>query len=153
MGGFSRAGRWLAIGAVVAVVGCSPVYRNHGYMPTEEDLTEITVGVDTRATVDETIGAPSAGGLLEGGDYYYVRSRVKHFGMLEPKEIERQVLAISFDDKGVVRNIERFGLENGRVVPLARRVTSSSVEGKGFLRQLLGNIDALNPANLLGSSN
>lgn len=125
---------------LVAMIGCAPIYRNHGYVPSEDDLANITVGVDSRATVDEVIGAPTAGGLTGDGDYYYVRSRVKRVGMFEPKEIERQVLAISFDEGGTVQNIERFGLEDGRVVPISRRVTSSSIEGKGFLRQLLGNI-------------
>jgi outer membrane protein assembly factor BamE (lipoprotein component of BamABCDE complex) len=142
----------LAALAILALTACAPVFRNHGYIPSEDELAEIVVGVDTRATVDEVIGAPSAGGVLEGGDYYYVRSRVRHFGMFEPKEIERQVLAISFNEQGVVQNIERFGLEDGRIVQLSRRVTSSSVEGKGFLRQLLGNIGAFNPGAFLNRS-
>ncbi|UYV39320.1 outer membrane protein assembly factor BamE [Rhodobacteraceae bacterium D3-12] len=141
----------LAILAVASIAACASVYRNHGYVPSEDDLAEITVGVDTRATVDEVVGAPSAGGLLEGGDYYYVRSRVRHLGMKKPEVVERQVVAISFDQGGVVRNIERFGLERGQVVPISRRVTSSSVDGKGFLRQLLGNIGNFNPAALLNN--
>jgi hypothetical protein len=32
-------------------------------------------------------------------------------------------------------------------VPLSRRVTTSSVQRKGFLRQILGNIGNLNPAD------
>ncbi|MDU8926806.1 outer membrane protein assembly factor BamE [Alisedimentitalea sp. MJ-SS2] len=152
MVGHSKAKLWLAGIALVAVTACSSIYRNHGYVPTEDELAEIVVGVDTRATVDDVIGAPSAGGLLEGGDYYYVRSRVKHIGMLEPQIIDRQVLAISFDGGDVVQNIERFGLEDGQVVPIARRVTNSSVEGKGFLRQLLGNLGSFNPGALLSNN-
>ena len=152
MGRSSWATRAAAVSALVLAVACTPVFRNHGYVPSDDELNEIVVGVDTRATVDDVIGAPSAGGLLEGGDYYYVRTRVRHFGMLEPQITERQVLAISFDDAGVVKNIERFGLEDGKVVPLTRRVTSSSVEGKGFLRQLLGNLGRFNPSTLLSNN-
>ena len=78
--------------------------------------------------------------MLNEGGYYYVRSRVRTFGPTAPKEIDRQILAISFDADGVVSNIERFGLEDGNVVPLARRVTDTAVTNKSFLRQLLGNI-------------
>lgn len=151
-GKFSGVRFALAILAVASMAACSAVYRNHGYVPSDDDLAEITVGVDTRATVDEVVGAPSAGGLLEGGDYYYVRNRVRHLGMMKPEVTERQVVAISFDQGGVVKNIERFGLERGQVVPLSRRVTSSSVEGKGFLRQLLGNIGNFNPGALLSNN-
>lgn len=152
MAGFSKARLWLGVVAVVAAGACAPVYRSHGYVPSEDDLAQIVVGVDSRASVDDLVGAPSAGGVLQDGDYYYVRSRVRHFGMLEPQVVERQVLAISFDDKSVVKNIERFGLEDGQVVPIARRVTSSSVEGKGFLRQLLGNLGKFNPAAVLSNN-
>lgn len=123
-----------------ALAGCSPTFRNHGYIPPEEDLQEIVVGRDTRESVEETVGPPSAGGVLDDGDYYYVRSRTRTFGMRESQEIERQVLAITFDQRGVVENIERFGLENGQVVPLTRRVTASGVSDVSLLRQLMGNI-------------
>jgi outer membrane protein assembly factor BamE (lipoprotein component of BamABCDE complex) len=82
--------------------------------------------------------------------FYYVRSQRRTIGALAPKVIERQVLAISFDDAGVVTNIERFGLERGQVVPLTRRVTTPGVRDSGFLRQLLGNIGRFNPAGLGG---
>ena len=59
-------------------------------------------------------------------------------------------MAISFDDTDAIANIERFGLEDGRIVPLSRRVTDSSVVENGFLRQLLGNIGNFNPANAFG---
>lgn len=130
-----------------ALAGCSSLYKNHGYMPPPEDLSQLVPGVDSRATVDDVIGAPSATGLLSGGDYYYVRSRVKTFGMLRPEVINREVLAISFDQADVVANIERFDLRDGHVVPLSRRVTDSSVEGKGFLKQMLGNIGNIDPSN------
>ncbi len=137
----------LAVICFGALAGCTALYQNHGYVPPDEDLAQLVPGVDTRATVDEAIGAPSASGVLSAGDYYYVRSRVRSFGMFRPEVIERQVLAISFDTRDVVANIERFDLSDGYVVPLSRRVTDSTVQGKGFLRQMLGNIGNLNPAD------
>jgi len=131
------------------VSACSAQYQNHGYVPTETEVTELIVGVDTRATVDDVVGPPSTSGLLGDGNYYYIRSRMKSFGMFRQKEIERQVLAISFNQDNTIANIERFGLERGRIVPLSRRVTDSSVVGNGFLRQMLGNFGKINPGNFL----
>ncbi|MDQ2093088.1 outer membrane protein assembly factor BamE [Rhodalgimonas zhirmunskyi] len=146
-----RARALVAMLLIASVAACAPIYRNHGYVPSQEELDEISVG-DSRATVDEVIGAPTTGGMMGEGDYYYVRSRVKRLGMLEPKEIDRQVVAISFDSNDGVQNIERFGLERGRVIALNRRVTSSSVEDKTFFRQLMGNLVNFNPSQFLGSS-
>ena len=138
---FTSYRKWINAGAVCLTVGaCTPTYKNHGYIPPQEDLDTIIVGVDTRASVEETVGPPSSGGVLNDGGYYYVRSRLRTLGPTAPKEIERQLVAISFDSAGVVSNIERFRLEDGQVLPLTRRVTDTAVSNKSFLRQLIGNI-------------
>ncbi|MFK7877840.1 MAG: outer membrane protein assembly factor BamE [Paracoccaceae bacterium] len=124
--------------AITAMSGCVAGYRNHGYIPDDEDLDAIVVGVDTRASVEDNVGSPSSAALLNEGGFYYVRTRVKNFAYRAPEIVDRQVLAISFDDVGVVTNIEKFGLQDGRVVALDRRVTESSVVDRTFLRQLLG---------------
>ena len=59
------------------------------------------------------------------------------------------MVAIRFDDNGVVSNIERFGLEDGNVVALSRRVSASNIEGIGFLRQLMGNLGRLDAAGII----
>ena len=141
--------KWIAVGTVSLALGaCAPTFQNHGYIPPQEDLDGLAVGVDTRSSVEESVGPPSSGGVLNDGGYYYVRSRVRTFGPSAPKEIERQILAISFDSAGVVSNIERFGLEDGQVIPLARRVTSTAVSNKSFLRQLIGNIGRVGTGGL-----
>jgi outer membrane protein assembly factor BamE (lipoprotein component of BamABCDE complex) len=132
-------------------VGCTTLYRNHGYAPNDEELAEVLVGVDTRDTVFDVIGPPTAGGVTNGGGgYFYVQSRFRLLGPLEPKEIDRQVVAIQFDETGVVSNVERFGLENGNVVALSRRVTQDNVRDTTFIRQLFGSIGRFNAGDFLG---
>lgn len=137
------------IGAVCLAAACSPTFRNHGYVPFDEDLAQISVGVDTRDTVIETVGSPTSTGVSDEEAFYYVSSRFRHFAFLPPEEISREVLAISFDSRGVVRNIERFGLEDGRVVILSRRVTDDNLPDTTFLGQLLGNIGNFDPTTLI----
>ena len=134
---------------LAAIAACSPVYRNHGYVPRDEDLALVSVGVDTRDSVGNKVGRPSSSGVLSGAAWYYVGSRWKHVGLRAPQEIERQVVAVSFDDNDRVENVERFGLEKGQVVALSRRVTDSNITGVGFIRQLLGNIGRFNAADAL----
>ncbi len=125
---------------MVLIAACSPVYRNHGYVPNDDELSQIKVGTDTRETLAPLIGRPSAAAILNDEGWYYVQSRWKYSGARPPKEIDRQVVAITFDDKGVVENVERFGLEGGKVVALSRRVTTDNIKGISFLRQLLSGI-------------
>ncbi len=131
--------------AFLTLGACAPQYQNHGYIPPQEELDLIEVGSDTRESVAEKIGVPSSAGVLKSSGYYYVKIRKRAIGPLASKEIEREVLAVSFSDNGVVENVERFGLERGQVVPISRRVTSSPVADKSFLRQLLGNLGRFSP--------
>ncbi len=135
---------------VGTLAACSAVYRNHGYTPTPDELNEIKVGVDTRDSVIEAVGAPSSGGVLDESGLYYVATRMRHYGPRAPQIVSRELVAISFNQSGTVKNVERFGLEDGRVIALQRRVTTSSVESSTFLRQLLGNLGNFNPAAALG---
>ena len=123
------------------------MFRNHGYVPPEDQLAQIEVGRDSREDVAGLVGRPTAEGILGDQGWYYVQSRFRNYGYRPSVEVDRQVVAISFDAGGTVSNIERFGLEDGRVVPLSRRVTEANVQGVGFLRQLFGNIGRFNPAD------
>lgn len=134
---------------VLTVTGCVAVNRNHGYVPPEDVLAEIIVGVDTKDTVDEVVGSPSASGVQRDSGYYYVASKIRHFGALAPKVVERELVAISFDGAGTVQAIERFGLQDGRAVALERRITDNGTTDRTFLRQLLGNIGNFNPGQFL----
>lgn len=139
--------RHLVLGlGLVAMVACTAQYRNHGYVPLPEDLEKIKVGVDTIDSVNEAVGTPSASGVLGENGYYYVRSRVRHYGARKPEVIERRLVAITFDAKGVVRNVEEFALEDGNVVPLTRRVTDNGITNESFLRGIFKNLGNFDPS-------
>jgi outer membrane protein assembly factor BamE (lipoprotein component of BamABCDE complex) len=133
----------------IALAGCTARYRTHGYVPSEDELQQIVPGVDTRATVEDLIGVPSTSGTLNESGFYYIESDLRHFAWKAPEVVDREVLAITFDSDGVVENIERYGLEDGQVVPLARRITRSGDGDIGFIRKLFGNIGGLNAADFL----
>lgn len=135
--------------ALLLAVACAPIYQNHGFVPSEDDLALITVGRDNREAVARIVGRPSTSALLNDTGWYYVQSRWKHSGALPPKELDRQVVAITYDKRGLVENVEKFGLEQGQVVALSRRVTDSNIKGIGFLRQLFSSFGTVRAENFL----
>ncbi|MFK7868018.1 MAG: outer membrane protein assembly factor BamE [Roseobacter sp.] len=146
--GQRRSALLVALVVVASLSACSAQYSNHGYVPPREDLEQIDVGVDTYDSVIEALGSSASGSVLNENALFYVRSRVRVFAMLQPEVVDREVVAISFNNSGVVQNIERFGLERGNIVAFERRVTNSGVTDTPFLRQLLGNIGSFRPAGL-----
>lgn len=145
----ARIAQMVMAGCIVLLAGCSAIYRNHGYVPVDQDLEAIQVGVSTQTDVADLIGRPSAAALLNDKGWYYVQSKFKQVGPKKPEEIDRQVVAISFTDAGIVENVERFGLADGRVVPLSRRVTDSNIQGVSFLRQLFSSFGQFRAGDFL----
>ena len=140
----------LALPLAAATAGCTRMYRNHGYVPTDDELAMVVVGQTSQAELEGLIGRPGSEGVLTGSSWYYVGSRWEHYGMNPPREVSRQVVAVSFAENGTVTNVERFGLERGRIVTLSRRVTDSGVTGVSLAGQLLGNLGNFNPAGIIG---
>ena len=141
----------LIVGFAV-LAGCATLQDSHGYVPEDTLLQEIKVGQDTKETVTRIIGLPGTQGIVDDRGWYYVKSDYERFLWRAPKEVNREVVAVTFSDSDQVENIERFGLEAGQVVRLNRRVTTSNTQGIGFLRQLFSNIGNFDPASLFGGN-
>ncbi|EEX14089.1 MULTISPECIES: outer membrane protein assembly factor BamE [Salipiger] len=138
-------GRHALVAAALALglSACSAQYDLHGYAPSEEDLQQIVPGIDTRSTVEDVIGVPSASGVLNESGFYYIETQMRSFAWRAPEVVDREILAITFDNAGVVDNITRYGLEDGNVVPLTRRITRTSDGELSFIRRLFGNIGGI----------
>jgi len=142
----------LALVLVMATLAaCGGQYRNHGYMPLAEDVDALIVGVDTRDSIIEVMGVPTTGGVLTEEAMYYVRSRVHHKGYVKPNEIQRDVLVLSFDKNQILRNVERFGIEKGKLIGLEHRVTEAPGGDRSILQQIIGSIGGFNPNSIVNN--
>ena len=137
--------------AMLTLSACEGQYRNHGYMPPKEQIDELVVGVDTREGIIEAVGAPTISAVELENAIYYVRSRVHHRGYARPDEIDREVLVLTFGKNQVLSNIERFGIEKGRVIALEHRVTALPGGDRSALQRILASIGGFNAASVLDS--
>ena len=142
-------GRLTLIALFLVLVACGGQYRNHGYMPMKIDVDALVVGVDTREKIVELLGAPSIGGVVTDKAIYYVRSRVHHPGYMRPNEIGREVLVLSFGENQILRNVERFGIDQGKLVRLEHRVTKAIGGDRTILQEIIGSIGGFNPSTIL----
>ena len=115
-------------------------------MPPKEYVDDLVVGVDTRGSVAESLGAPSSGGLMRENAYFYVRSQMRQGALARPTEVNREVLVLSFNIQGVLSNIERFGLQDGNVISLEYRVTKAAGPELGLIRQIIGSVGGSAPS-------
>ena len=149
-----RPRRSFALAGVIAcaalVAGCSPVVRTHGYAPPAEELADLRVGLDTRASVASKIGRPAGTGVFTDDGWYYVSSKVQHLTYHAPEVVDRRVVAVLFDTNDVVASVNEYGLEDGRVVDLETRTTPTHGRQLTILEQAFGNIGVITEDTLTG---
>ncbi len=135
-------------GASLLVAGCVPKVDVHGYVPVAEDVASLSIG-DSQDSVLARLGAPTTRGLEGTNAWYYISSKVRRVAFLAPKEFERQIVAITFSGTRVA-SIERYGLEDGRLIDLDRNVTVTDGRKLTFFEQFLGNIGNFSAETFLG---
>jgi outer membrane protein assembly factor BamE (lipoprotein component of BamABCDE complex) len=130
----------IAISAVAFLAGCEATYTNHGFTPQVVQMDGVKAGADTRGSILRKLGRPSAYSSFDSRNWYYVASRVEHYAMNAPKVIDRKVVAIRFDDKGLVTSVNRYGYEDGQVLDLVTRRTPTYGREITALQQIFGNL-------------
>ena len=139
----------LSVALLFVILGCSEQYRKHGYIPSEEELSSVSVSQDDKNTVIKKLGTPSIGGILSDGNIYFVQSKVLKNSIRASKPVDRQVLVLSFDDKGKLDNIQKFGIDKGQIVILDYHTTPSGLKNMSFLFRLFQNVGGPSAESLL----
>ena len=136
---------------VISLASCSPIFRDHGYVPEPEQIEDLTVGLDTKDSIREMLGTPQSKGAVRDDAWFYISSTFKHLTYNAPEEVSREIVSLSFDEDGVLENVEHFGLEDGQAVIFSRRVTELPIKAPGFIKQVLGDIGRFELGSTPGS--
>jgi outer membrane protein assembly factor BamE (lipoprotein component of BamABCDE complex) len=133
------------LAVVLAAAACTPRIDQRGNRPDEEQVVLINPGVDDKNRVAELIGTPSAISTFDDRTWYYISKRTETMAFLDPELIDQEVLAISFDESGIVENMRVYGPEDGRTIAYVDRTTPTEGNELTLIQQLLGNLGRFNP--------
>ncbi len=126
--------------AVISVSACAPRIATRGNLPDPDMLANIEVGQVNKRDVIELIGSPSSTELFKGESWYYISERTETKAFFEPTVLERKVVIIRFNNKGIVKELKTLGLKDGRDIAMVDRVTPTAGQEMTILRQLFGNV-------------
>tara|TARA_B100000315_G_scaffold223256_1_gene227897 strand:+ start:19101 stop:19583 length:483 start_codon:yes stop_codon:yes gene_type:complete len=133
--------RWAVAGTlVVAVSACAPRIATRGNLPDPDLLANIEVGQVNKRGVVELIGSPSSIAPFQGESWYYISERTETRAFFEPDVVERKVVIIRFDKKGIVSEVKTLGLKDGHDIAMVDRKTPTAGKEITLLQQLFGNI-------------
>jgi outer membrane protein assembly factor BamE (lipoprotein component of BamABCDE complex) len=127
----------LAIAALcLTLTGCTPVINQRGYLPDIDAEASISVGNDTKTSIEDKLGDPSLQATFNNDAWYYVSSVEKQVAFFTPTIENRKILAIYFDKDGKVLDMKHFALEDGHIVAFETKTTPSRGRELTFLQQL-----------------
>jgi outer membrane protein assembly factor BamE (lipoprotein component of BamABCDE complex) len=118
--------------------------NQRGNLPKADAMAQIKPGVTDKATVQRLLGTPSTTPAFDNNTWYYISRETKDIAFLKPEILDQQVVAIHFDDSGVVSGIDHKGLQDAQAVTPNPNSTPAQGREFTFLEQLIGNFGKFN---------
>lgn len=144
---------WILL-VLLACAACSVVQTprtQRGNRIDADQLKELVVGTSTKADVSSLLGSPTARATFDDNQWLYISETTDVRIGRTPGVLEQNVVAMTFDDGGVLRGIKRLGQDDGKDIAVSSRATPSPGSEASFLQQLLGNIGKFSTGGLPGS--
>jgi outer membrane protein assembly factor BamE (lipoprotein component of BamABCDE complex) len=147
----------LGLAAMLALAGCGSLSgipgvglfesprQLRGHAVDDEALAQITTGVSSRADVEALIGSPSYTGTFDNNTWYYMSAVTRQRPGRTLSVEDQSVVAIAFTPAGIVQEVKRVGMDQGRDVAVVNRITPSPGNDRTVLQQLFGNLGRLAP--------
>lgn len=130
--------------AALALAACAKDIDARGNLPTEDALAKLAPGEQTRQDVRNLLGTPSTTSVFDGETWYYISSQTTQYAFYPVEELERSVYKVNFDQRGILRDVVKLDLNDGREVQIVSRETPSKGRELSLIEQLIGNLGRFN---------
>lgn len=107
-------------------------------------MDEIKAGGSSRDQIFSVLGSPSSKATFGDEIWYYIFEQTETIAFLEPDIMKRQVLAVRFDENGVVSEIGVLGMESANEVSPVDRKTPTAGNQLSFFEQMIANFGRFN---------
>lgn len=130
----------LMAAGLLTVSGCAPDIHVRGNVVDPDRLALLQPGTHTREAVRDILGLPTTYGPFDDETWYYI-SQIDTLPVLSrPRVLERNIVAVTFDERGRLASVAQFALEDGQDITPVARVTPTPGREFTLLQQLIGNL-------------
>ncbi len=134
----------LVVLASASLAGCALPPVQHGYVLSEEALSQVPVG-SSREQVQLVLGSPSTTSSVAGDAYYYISQTQVESPIWGRSITDQHILAVYFDEKGNVKSMGNYGLKDGKVFDFIERRTRATGAELNLISQMLQGVGRVNP--------
>ena len=115
-----------------------------------DQLAQLVPGTSTRGDVNALFGSPTTRAAFDDNTWIYISELTKPVIGATNAVHDQQTVTLVFDRGGVLRQIDKKGMENAVDVDVVSRTTPTPGNESSFLQQLLGNVGRFNPGGAAG---
>jgi outer membrane protein assembly factor BamE (lipoprotein component of BamABCDE complex) len=127
---------WAFLAGLATLSACAPVENQRGYVPDQEAVSSIQVGMDTKDTISKKLGDPTTAATFGNDVWYYISAHVEQNAFFAPRATERNILAVEFTKDGKVTDVHKYTLADGRVVDFVSRETPTRGRELTLIQQI-----------------
>lgn len=127
----------------LGIAGCSvfeSTPRVRGNRVDADLIDELVIGTSTRADAQALLGTPTAHGTFDDEHWYYIGSVTRTRIARLPEVDSIRVVALSFDDGGVLREVRTLTEADSQDVGMVARTTPVPGNETTIMQQLMGNL-------------
>ena len=119
-----------------------------------ELLSQLVPGTSTRNDAVALIGSPTTRSSFDDNTWIYISEVTKPLIGATQEIQDQNVVVLTFDNRGVLRDISKRGANDAHDIKVVERATPSPGNDTSILQQLLGNVGRFSAAAPnTGSSN
>jgi len=116
-----------------------------GNMVDADAMKQLVPGTSTRKDVMTLMGSPTAKATFDDNTWLYIAEVTRPVIAGTQTVLDQQVIALTFDQQGILRNVSTKTADDGISVSMASGATPSPGSEATFMQQLLGNVGRFNP--------
>jgi outer membrane protein assembly factor BamE (lipoprotein component of BamABCDE complex) len=129
------------LASILLLGACTPITSYQGFQAVEANPRDVKVGADTKSTVLERLGSPTAVAAFEPNTWYYISQISDAVAFRKPNVKKRDIVAVTFNkaDERVLK-VDTYTLKDGHIIAFNNRHTPTRGRELSILEQILGNI-------------
>lgn len=132
----------LVAAAMLNLAGCLGYDGDlqQGYVLEDRQLDQVKPGSSAEQVL-VVMGTPSTTSTIGGSAWYYISQKTAQpVAFMQPKIVDRRIVAVYFDKNKRVERVANYGLEDGRVIDFVTRTTPTAGAEASFLSNALKNL-------------
>ncbi|POF63769.1 hypothetical protein CFR73_02370 [Novacetimonas maltaceti] len=143
------------IGVGLSLSGCvafKPSVIQRGSLVQADDYNQLKTGTSSRSDVMDLLGSPTSRATFDDNTWIYISMRQTLAPISFPHIDKQQVVVLTFDQGGILRNLRTLHKDDARYVSMAMGKTPTPGTKINIMQQILGNVGRYNPMSQMTST-